>query len=288
MKYLTTYSGKLLLVWSAMGLGAALAAPPIATVYQRTDNTESIELSNLADDGTEQKALTLEVPAAATGAGATEARAVTSARSTPPKARKKVLKKVVKPDGTEVEQWVDSEEDSDSADGSGGVGTEPGTRSAAQADGAGYQGNSMHISGGGFFGGSGGSTGSSGYSNSGGGSYSSGDTSTGTVSTGASGGASSSGTGSTTSTTSTATSTPGTATTPSTTSTASTSSVPKTTSTAGTGGAAPVATSALQTKLETYRDMMLTEVTSAQVSNPALTRRYQMMDRATYQTRVGQ
>jgi hypothetical protein len=50
---------------------------------------------------------------------------------------------------------------------------------------------------------------------------------------------------------------------------------------------APTATSALDTKLEQYRNQMLQEVVNAQVTNPAITRRYQMMDKATYQSRGG-
>jgi hypothetical protein len=43
----------------------------------------------------------------------------------------------------------------------------------------------------------------------------------------------------------------------------------------------------LETKLETYRNLMLNEVANAQVANPAITRRYQMMNRSAYQRSMG-
>jgi hypothetical protein len=49
-----------------------------------------------------------------------------------------------------------------------------------------------------------------------------------------------------------------------------------------------VTSGALEAKLVTYRDMMITDVTNAHVANPAIARRYQMMNRATYQTNIGQ
>jgi hypothetical protein len=57
----------------------------------------------------------------------------------------------------------------------------------------------------------------------------------------------------------------------------------------GTGSVAsvPVPTSALETKLASYRNLMLTEAGGTQIANPALTRRYQMMDRPTYRSRFG-
>jgi hypothetical protein len=283
MKRLKKFPGKVLALVSAMGLSAAIAAPTApatptsAVVYQRPSNSESIELSNIPEEGAVPLPGALD-PAASVGSSAPDAKAAgtASAKPAPLKVKKKVLKKVTKPDGTEEEVWVETDEEVDNTDvtdpATADSGAKPGERSASGASGnetASRVGSSAPASSGGGMstggfssgGYAGGSTGET--SNGSGGTTAPNGGSTGSGTTGATG----SGTG---------------------TNTASNGGSTGTGITGTTGsGTTPTATTALETKLETYRNLMLNEVANAQVANPAITRRYQMMNRAAYQSRLG-
>jgi hypothetical protein len=285
MKRLRKFPGKMLALVSAMGLSAAIAAPATpapavatsAAVYQRPSNSESIELSNLPEEGAVPLPIALD-PAASVGTSAPEAKTAgtASAKPSPLKVKKKVLKKVTKPDGTEEEVWVETDEEVDNTEvtdpAAADSGAKQGERSASGASGnetASRVGSSAPassgggMSSGGFSSGgyAGGSTGET--SNGAGGTTAPNGGSTGSGTTGAAG----NGTG---------------------TNTASNGGSTGTGNTGTTGsGTTPAATTALETKLETYRNLMLNEVANAQVANPAITRRYQMMNRAAYQSRLG-
>jgi hypothetical protein len=259
MKYLKQFAGKMLVLTSTLGLGAALAAPPSAAVFQRTTNTESVELSNIDETDTAQVPVSTS-PAAQSGAGAAEAKSLAAARNpgTPAKVAKKVKKKIRLADGTEEEVLVDADEDgteqADAATGGSDARTASGARNNSESMGMGGNGGYSAAAGS-----SGGGYASGGYAGSG-----SQGTGTNTASGGGSGG-SSSGTGTNTAASGSGSTGGGSATVP----------------------ALPAPTSSLETKLETYRNLMLNDVTHAQVSNPAITRRYQMMNRTTYQSLMG-
>jgi hypothetical protein len=275
-----TFAGKLLVLSSAMGLATAFAAPPAPTlpaaaaaaaVYQRTTNTDSVELSNLDEADPSQAAVPVTAGAQA-GTPAAEPKTAVARNAPATKPAKKVKKKVRLADGSEEEQWVEEDADStEQADANGSAADR--TASGSRSEDSGSMG---------FNAASGSSAGSSGgYT----GGYAGGGTAGNT--TGNSGGyvdntaGQSSGvaTGSTGTTDTTGGAGTGT--------TASTGTTP------GTYGSGPTTlptpTSALEVKLDAYRAQMLREVTNAQAANPnpALTRRYQMMNRGTYQSLKG-
>jgi hypothetical protein len=278
MKRLKNFPGRLLALSSAMSLSAAFAAqtapamptaPAAAPVYQRTTNTESIELSNLPEEGAVPLP-TVEDGAAQAGSSSADAKSAgtASAKPAPVKVKKKVLKKVTKADGTEEEVWVDSEEDADSADpavADSSTKKDEGSATGSTSMNSTGLGGSAPSSWGGGFSGAGHTGGGTADSSSGAGS--------GTPTT-TNGG--SNGTGSTSTPTASNGGTAGTGT-------------PVVDPRPGTGSSnAPApATAALSAKLETYRNAMLNEVVGAQVANPAITRRYQMMNRSTFQGLIG-
>ena len=284
MKHIQTFPGKLLVLVGAMGLCAAFAAPPkpatppapaaatpsATAVYQRQSDTESIELSNLPEEGSVRLPISVDLTNKSTPS-ANEARSAVAetASAVQPKVKKKVLKKIKNADGIEEEVWVDSEEDADSttdtaaadskngqggtmASGGGSAGANSWNSGSAVNTGGGYSGGGY--SGGGYAGGTTGGTAASS------GSTASNGSTSGTGSTGSTGGAS-----------------PVVSGTPVPTTTIGSTVVP----------VAPTPTTPLQAKLDSYRSMMLSEVATGQVTNPAITRRYQMINRATYQGMYG-
>lgn len=288
MKHLPALTAKLLAATSAFSLSVAFAAPPAPVaaatpaatkVYQRTDNAESIELSNLDESDAAQTPLTLgaqpQTPGTtSTSSGSAKAAVAAAGRTTPAKVSKKIKKKIRLADGTEEEVLVDSDdEDTDglaqadgtaadssrndrfganarSGDANGGAGFVGGNTQGAGYAGAGYAGT--------------------GSGTSGGGSNVATGTGTATASSGTSGGGSGSGTGAGSS------------------GSGSAGTVAVGNGNTGTIAPLPTPTSALETQLANYRNLMLTEVAAAQVANPALTRRYLAMDRSTYQIRIRQ
>jgi hypothetical protein len=239
----------------------AAAAPAGATVFQRTENTQSIELSNIEDEGAPSVPVAVETKTPINSAKAVDPIPTkTPALPTPPK----VAKKKSATDGTDDEEVAE--------------GDEPETRQGrADANRAGDKDRNETVStttasfGGGFSG----ATGSTGGTTDGTAGTSSGGSSTTSAgnSTGASAGTTagtSAGTGSST----------GTATTAGTGGSTGSGSVPSV-------PAVPPTQTALETKLVQYRDQLLQEVANAQVANPAVARRYQMTDKATFQSRAG-
>ena len=261
MKRLKKIPGKLLALTSAMGLSAAFAAPVAPAVYQRTTNTESIELSNIDEAGSVALPISVEPAPPASSQAAPAAKApVASAAPAEPQARAKVKKMIRKPDGTEEEVWVDADED---------------TKTADQANGSASDVTSKKSDNWGSFGFSSPSGSSGGYA---GGGYTPGGTgnNTGTTNSGSTGGTTASNGGSAGDSTSGSTASNG----------GSTGGNP-----AGAGSnttsPTPTPTTALETKLASYRDMLLADVANAHVANPAITRRYQAMNRSAYQSRFG-
>jgi len=291
MKPVHTSPGKLLVLISAMGISVAFAAPakhtettaPVASaapsataVYQRQSNTDSIELSNIPTEGALRLPISVDANVTSAPAASEAKSAVADAASTTrAKVKKKVLKKIKKADGTEEEVWVDSEEDADSADGTDTAATDSGAGESRNSDGTLNSGGGY--SGGGYLSGAtqGGSVGSGSTTGSSGGNTSTSNTSTGTGTTTSTGTNTSTGTGTGTNTT------------------ASTGTSTGSTVSVGTDGipvdsSLPTPQTALETKLNNYRTMMLTEVLStATVTNPAAARRYQKMDRSTFQSLLG-
>jgi hypothetical protein len=263
MKNLSKFAGPVVMLaaaWGACNASAATAAG--GAVFQRTENTQSIELSNIEEEGAAQVPVSVETAAPQNGAKAAVQSAVkTPAQPAPAKAPApaKTAKKKSAADGTEEEETAE--------------GGEPLSRQAqADANRAADKdrNDNMLYSGGGMF------NSATGVSSFG----------TGTETTGNTGNTITSGTSGSTSTSTGTSMGSGTGTSGSTT-TAGTSGGTGSGSGTGTVPTAPTATTALDTKLESYRNQMLQEVVNAQVANPALTRRYQMMDKATYQSRGG-
>ena len=279
MKHIQTFPGKLLVLVGAMGLCAAFAAPPkpatppapaaampsATAVYQRQSDTESIELSNLPEEGSVRLPISVDLTNKSTPS-ANEARSAVAetASAVQPKVKKKVLKKIKNADGIEEEVWVDSEEDADSTTDTAAADSKNGQGGTMASGGGSAGANSWNSgsavnTGGGYSGGgyAGGTTGGTAASS---GSTASNGSTSGTGSTGSTGGAS-----------------PVVSGTPVPTTTIGSTVVP----------VAPTPTTPLQAKLDSYRSMMLSEVATGQVTNPAITRRYQMINRATYQGMYG-
>jgi hypothetical protein len=223
-------------------------------VVQRTENTESIELTNLGEGSETQAPVVAEAPDNAATAAAEQK---TAAKDTPAgKAKIKIKKKILLEDGTEEEVLVDSDEN---------------TSTNAQANVSNTNtGGNTYLGGATTSNGTGASTGNGADTR---GTYNGGSTSNGTGTTSGSASVSSSNSGTTAATGAGLVGASGSG------STAATGT--------GTGTNTPSPTSALETKLESYRNQILTEVTSAQVTNPALTRRYLQVNRTTYQATYG-
>jgi hypothetical protein len=246
MNNLSKFWGPMVLLTGVLGTCNVAAAG--ATVFQRTENTKSIELSNIEEEG----ALPVAVETGATQMGAKAAVQIPS----------KTQEQPVPPVVAKKKSATDSADDAEIAEGEEPV-TRQGRADANRAGDHERNENVIAIN----PANDGASTSSLGdvvYSGIVGGSSSGA-----TVSSGGAGTAVSTGAGTATATGTGASS--------------GTGSVPSIPSVSN----VPTATSALDTKLEQYRNQMLQEVVNAQVSNPAITRRYQMMDKATYQSRGG-
>lgn len=256
MNQLSKFLGPMVLLTGVLGAcNVAAAAPAGATVFQRTENTQSIELSNIEDEGAPSVPVAVETKTPVNSAKAVDPIPTkTPALSAAPK----VAKKKSATDGTDDEEVAE--------------GDEPETRQGrADANRAGDKDRNETATTASFGGGFSGSAGTTAGTSSGTSGTSSGGSTTTSTGTGAGAGTSAgAGTGSST----------GTGT------------------TAGTGGstgsgslpavpAAPPTQTSLETKLVQYRDQMLQEVANAQVANPAIARRYQMTDKATFQSRAG-
>lgn len=270
MKRVHTSSGILFSLVSVLGISAAFAAPtrhpdptaPAAlavpsktTVYQRQADSGSIELSNIPAEGTLPIPISIETDVRS-GASASETKSAVSesVATTQPKAKKKVLKKIKNADGVEEEVWVDADEDVDGTDTAATDAAQAGAMSSTSGSsgGSSWSSASPQNSGGGYSGG--------GYY---GGGLTGGGVDTGSTPASSGGNVSNGGT---------------------------------TTTTGNNGGTSsgipldptlPAPTTPLQTKLNNYRTMMLNEVITSTVANPAIARRYQMVNRATYQSLLG-
>lgn len=255
MNNLSKFLGRIVLLTGVVAACHVSAASSTGgAVFQRTENTKSIELSNIDDEGAPQVPVAAEttVPLGGTKA-AIQSPTKTPAQPRPPQVAKK-------------KSAIDSVDDEDVAESE-----EPLTRQGrADANRLGDQDRNENVLA--IIPASAGvATSSVGdVINSGG----AGPTSSGTTST-SSGASTTAAPGSGAGT--------GTGTSVGTGTSAGAGNVPTVPSTPN----APTATSALDTKLEQYRNQMLQEVVNAQVTNPAITRRYQMMDKATYQSRGG-
>lgn len=219
MNNLSKLLGSMVLLTTAMGAANVLAASPAgAAVFQRTENTQSIELSNIEDESAMRAPVAVETAVAVVAKTALQGPAKTPARLELPRKVK-------------LTPTSDNAEDAEVAEG------EETESRQAQADTSHAGGKDHHEN-----------ASDTDSSNTIASVSGLGDV----VYSGGTGAIASSGTG----------------------------NVPN-------ASVLPVATPALDTKLEQYRNQMLQDVANAQVANPAITRRYQMMDKATYQSRTG-
>lgn len=265
MRNVSKLVGLTVLLTSAVGTcNVWAAAPGGGAVFQRTENTQSIELSNIEDEGAARVPVVVESSAPVTGVRAAAQNPRPEQMPAQP-APTRVVKKKLAADGTEETDVAEGEEAKATerqADAGRATGRErndemPVSSMPTPVDGSNDAGAGASAGAGAlpsFTNGTSAGSGSTAQSGTG--------TGTGTGSTGAGTGTNTAGTGTSGSGTS------------------GTGSVPSIPS-------APTATTALEAKLETYRNQMLQEVVNAQVTNPALTRRYQMVDKATYQSRAG-
>jgi hypothetical protein len=247
---------------------ACVSAVAADTVYQRPGNTQSIELSNIDDVDAAQVPLVVDnKPArAATLAGAAQASPVDTPM--PLRSKRSALARAQGKGTTagEEEELADSSQPETTA-----VGAKDNVPAASAVDlppevNDNNGSSSMAYGGPGFAIGPSGATTSNPVS---------------TGSTGTTG--SSSSTGSTASTGSTVPATPSTQ--PGNT-TATSTPKPR----GDTGGSSTGSTAGLSTALQQYRQLMLQDATdpSLLLGNPATSRRYVMVDRTTYQSRIGQ
>jgi hypothetical protein len=265
MNRLSKFLGPMVLLTGVLGAGnVASAAPAGATVFQRTENTQSIELSNIEDEGSPSVTVAVEAKMPINGAKAVVQSPIkTPAQATPPK----VTKKKSATDGVDDEEVAEGEEPE----------TRQG-RADASRSGDKERSENSFVGVSTFGGGFGGATGTAGAPTTSTGAGTSVVT-TGTSSGGGSTTSAGAGTGVAAGTAAGASAGAG---------SSAGSGASSGSGGGGTGPVAPVTASSLDTKLVQYRDLMLQEVANAQVTNPAIARRYQMTDKTTYQSRAGQ
>lgn len=267
MKNARNHAFKLLGLLAALHLSPAFAA---GTVFQKAAPDGAVELSNIEDGDSAQVPLMVEAsPAKANPTGNVVATTKPAARAK----AKKPLKQTTangEPDdaqATDAENTDVAEQDKTAAEeGTETAGNAPGNAGAVEAS----AGTSNAAA-----------AGSAGYANAigtGSGVVTSGS-STGSGTTG--GGTLTTGTGTGTNTTAGTGSSTGTTTTPG----GTVAGSGGTGGTTGTGTAG-TDTASLEAALQRYRQLML-QNGSVQASNPALTRRYLMVDRATYRGMLG-
>lgn len=294
MNKLSKLASSLALLTSVMGVGNVFAAGPTAgAVFQRAENTQSIELSNIEEDGAAQVPVVAAIPMSqSVGKDATVNKL--PAKS-PSKVAPTLVAKKGKTDGTEEADATEGDEENTTlqADADRRQGKDRGldTASNRQSNGNSEM-NAIGLGSGAFFSGGsggagnlqGGTTGTSGFaagsSDTGAGQSSGAVNTSGNTVSNATGSNTSSGSGAG----SGATASSGTGTGTGTGSGAGTTASSGNGATGAGSAGAPAPDITLGNKLEQYRNQMLQEVTSAQVTNPALTRRYQMVDKATYKS----